>query len=238
MDKAKFAKRLRELRRERGFRRMEDFAEEYNKIYGTYTPESPYGGILGALKNYENPKKPELPSLERLCNICSLLKCNPSYLLCEYDECKIYDDQFIHDATGLSDYSIQQLKHFNSDQFPAGKKIIALLNWFLQDPRFTHQLTNAVSKYCDKVLAYQKGKKAYHSERFVASRLTKGNIAAEIAMRESGIINPTISDQSLSALSDLKDIALLQAHQSFDSVLDCLVFHHCRKNGCDIDGTH
>lgn len=238
MDKKEFARRLRDRRKKCNYKSMDDFAERYNREYGLYTAENPLGGILGALKNYENPNSPALPSIERLCNICKLLECSPSYLLCEYEECKTYDDQYIHETTGLSDYSIQQLKHYNSDQFPAGKQIIALLNWFLQDPRFTHQLTNSLAKYCNKMLDYQKGRKTYRSERFISSKLTKGSIASEIAMQESGVLKSTISDQELATLCDLKDIAHLQVQRSFDNVVDCLVFHHCKKNGCDIDGTY
>lgn len=81
---------------------------------------------LSALENGE-PKKLDFQVLLDLCN---LFDCEMGYLLCEYDECKTRDDQFIFEQTGLKRESINVLKEINSD--PKNySHIVELLNQFL-----------------------------------------------------------------------------------------------------------
>ena len=66
---------------------------------------------ISAVENGEGSKF----SLDFLLACCKLFDCDISYLLCEYDECQTKDNQFIHEATGLSEYAINQLKQFHND---------------------------------------------------------------------------------------------------------------------------
>ena len=82
------------------------------------------------------------------------------------------------------------------------------------------------------------GKKKYAEEQRHLSEMAQGDDIKELQLLMSGKFSPTISATDLSSLSDLKDIAHLQAQRALDNVLDCLVYHHCKKNGCDINGTY
>ena len=154
----------------------------------------------------------------------------------EFEECKNLDAQFIHDQTGLSEESIETLKALNS--YTEGSARLDLLNWLLNDPRFTYQLFDHVIKYCDRLLRFAESRKIYRNEQFLSSKLSKGDIGKEIQLKENGTISSTITQKDLATLADLKDVSHLQAQRAFDNVLDSLVFNHCKKNGCDLDGTY
>ena len=63
------------------------------------------------------------------------------------------DVDAICNYTGLSDTAIENLNAFraNSD---FGHHFLYLLNHFLLDPRFTHELTHRIIKYCNACLEY------------------------------------------------------------------------------------
>lgn len=46
---------------------------------------------------------------------CEIFDCDAAYLLCEYDECKTYDDQYIHKRTGLSETAILELRQLHAE---------------------------------------------------------------------------------------------------------------------------
>jgi len=189
---------------------------------------------ISAVENGEGTKL----TLDFLLTCCQIFDCDMSYLLCEYGECKTRDNQFIHETTGLSDYAINQLKRFHNDNLRNGQSILRLINWLMHDPRFTYQLTDSIIKYSIKFVEFELGKKKYAEEQRFLSEMAQGDEIEEMRLLMNGAFSPTISPSDLSSLCDLKDIAHLQAQRALDNVLDCLVYHHCKKNGCDINGTY
>lgn len=187
------------------------------------------------LSAIENGKEKKF-RLDILLSCCTLFNCDLGYLMGEFEECKNLDAQFIHDQTGLSEESIETLKALNS--YTEGSARLDLLNWLLNDPRFTYQLLDHVITYCDRLLRFAESRKIYRNEQFLSSKLSKGDIGKEIQLKESGTISSTITQKDLATLADLKDVSYLQAQRAFDNVLDSLVFNHCKKNGCDLDGTY
>jgi transcriptional regulator with XRE-family HTH domain len=87
--------------------------------------------------------------------LCDLFDCQVGYLLCEYDDCKIYDNQFIHDKTGLSEPAIQTLIFANDAAVPKFKIAINVLNELLSLPEFTINLMNEISVYWEKADQYE-----------------------------------------------------------------------------------
>lgn len=49
-----------------------------------------------------------------LVKLCKIFNCDMGFLLCEYDECKTRDLQYIHDVTGLSEETIRTLESWNN----------------------------------------------------------------------------------------------------------------------------
>lgn len=49
-----------------------------------------------------------------LVKLCKVFNCDMGFLLCEYDECKTRDLQYIHDVTGLSEETIRILESWNT----------------------------------------------------------------------------------------------------------------------------
>ena len=239
-DKAIFSKRLADRRKACGYETQTAFAKAFNERFRNgenLGGNNPTKGIYGTIKNYENPKNSGSPSLDRVLEMCSLLDCDIEYLLGGI-QCKTKDNQFIHDETGLSEYAINQLKQFHNDTLRNGQAILKLINWLMQDPRFTYQLTDRMIKYSIKFLEFEKGKKKYAEEQRHLREMAQGDEIKELQLLMNGNFPSTISATDLSSLSDLKDIAHLQAQRALDNVLDCLVYHHCKENGCDINGTY
>ena len=85
--------------------------------------------LVGTIKNYENGNYKGSPKLDIVNNLCKILKCDVDYLLGNMD-CKKHDIQFIHDETGLSEKTIENL--LNVNHHSKDKKITLLnLNYLL-----------------------------------------------------------------------------------------------------------
>lgn len=108
MDRRLFAKRLQQQRKACGYSSREDFAEAYNKRFGQYNPDNPYGGVLGTIKNYENPNHSGTPKLDIVDNMCSMLDCDIDFLL-GYIDLPHHEQQVVHDKVGLSETAVLRL---------------------------------------------------------------------------------------------------------------------------------
>lgn len=147
------------------------------------------------------------------------------------------DVDAICNYTGLSDTAIENLNTFSANG-DFGHHFLYLLNHFLLDPRFTHELTHRIIKYCNAYLEYQQGVIEHANHHTLISELTNDDLAIEIDLLQKGILTKSITNSELFKLSDLKDLSHFQVQRAFDNVLDCLTFHYCKKNGCDLDGTY
>lgn len=118
MDKKLFAKRLRDLRTDCGYKTQYALAKAYNERFGAKRKdeaggnEKEFGGILGTIKNYENDSHKGSPKLEIVCNLCEMLGCDVSYLVGDYDE-QDYPTHKICEATGLSKDAVNILVREN-----------------------------------------------------------------------------------------------------------------------------
>ena len=111
MNKELFCKRVVELRKAKGYKSQEAFAEAYNKMFKATNEDG--SGILGTIKNYENPNKKSVPSLEIVANICELLGCDIDYLTGRIEE-KSHEVKNICEYTGLSEEAVATLHFINS----------------------------------------------------------------------------------------------------------------------------
>lgn len=76
-------------------------------------------------------------SLDLILCLCDIFQCDVGYLLCEYDDCKTRDNQFIHDQTGLSEKTIASLSFLTMLQ---ADDECSFINGFLVSPYFVTAL--------------------------------------------------------------------------------------------------
>lgn len=76
-------------------------------------------------------------SLDLILCLCDIFQCDIGYLLCEYDDCKTRDNQFIHDQTGLSEEAIKSLSFLAILQLDDE---CSFINGFLTSPNFATAL--------------------------------------------------------------------------------------------------
>lgn len=82
-----------------------------------------------------------------LVGLAELFDCEISYLLCEHNECKTKDFQFIHDMTGLSESAINGLVEIKRDTI-LGDATVTLINSMLEDGQFLADATLAFYQIC------------------------------------------------------------------------------------------
>lgn len=136
MNRELFATRLYERRKKCGYSSREDFAEAYNKRYGKYDEDNPYGGVLGTLKKYENPFHSGMPRLDIVENMCEMLDCDIDYLLGKIDHPKHVYEAMYHDC-GLTDRATEQLVYWKR----MGK--MNVVNMILESANFDNALDHA-----------------------------------------------------------------------------------------------
>lgn len=88
------------------------------------------------LSALESGKKVQI-SLDLILCLCGIFQCDIGYLLCEYDDCKTRDNQFIHDKTGLSEKSIDRLSFLVALE---ANNELYFINNFLVSPFFATAL--------------------------------------------------------------------------------------------------
>lgn len=131
--------------------------------------------------------------------------------------------------TGLSQRSVEYLVH--SATYEQGNVRLSLLNWLIDDPRFSYQLLDEMAKYCMSSQQYAAALKKSKEETEELKKLSGGDEQKELKMLMSGEFTPTVSGKDLSTLSDLKDVHYLKSQRALDNVLDCLVYNHLKKCG-------
>lgn len=96
----KIGERIHKLRKEKPNMTMEELA-------------SAVGGITRQTVSKWEKGEGEI-TINDLVKLCKIFNCDMGYLLCEYDECKTRDLQYIHDVTGLSEETIRILESWNN----------------------------------------------------------------------------------------------------------------------------
>lgn len=95
---------------------------------------------IETVKNWEQGRNiPEFKTLEKLCNF---FQCDLDYLFDNLD-CKDHDTQFIHDETGLSEKSIEQLRFLSLfDSALAAEQDLDTINILLE--QLSSQYNNVI----------------------------------------------------------------------------------------------
>ena len=106
MNKELFSRRLKETRRDAGYKSQESFAEAYNRRFRA--DDISGSGIWGTVKNYENPNKGGTQQLDIVANMCDILGCDIDYLAGRMDY-KAQNQKYICAETGLSAEAVEVL---------------------------------------------------------------------------------------------------------------------------------
>lgn len=176
--------------------------------------ENEYGYKISrqALSDIEKGNSTRAFTVDLIDIFCEMFGCDGAYLLCEYDNCKTYNNQFIHSQTGLSDMVIKHLHEFTT--YHQGKIRIAVIDYFLQDIRFTYGLTDMIDDYFSKYDRYETKKKIYFQEDEKQRKLEFDEFLTYI---------PVISRQKLKEYEDVKDSAHFNVQKQFDNILEDLM---------------
>lgn len=93
-------------------------------------------------------------SIAKLTALCEEFQCSISYLMGEYNF-RNYDSKFICEQTGLSEESIERLRHWNTlalkpyKGFAWARNAIRAINDLLYcDTFFSHDVLNQIANYC------------------------------------------------------------------------------------------
>lgn len=122
--------RIKGLRKERGW--------SQDQLIDVLQDKVPIGrNTLSSIEN-GNAKHFELSLLTALCEV---FDCEMGYILCEYNNCKTRDFQFIHDTTGLSEPAIKRLASFDTKTIDGSAKA-ALISSMLEDEQFLTEAAN------------------------------------------------------------------------------------------------
>lgn len=101
------------------------------------------------------------PSLEDMVNLCDIFNCELGYLLCEFDDCKTYDEQFCHDFLGISPDSVNKLIEWKNNSLK--RKNLSGLDVVLSCVNFDSAL-GQVNEYENNTQTYSFLQKRYNKE--------------------------------------------------------------------------
>lgn len=127
-------------------------------------------------------KGDSFPSLEDMLNLCNVFHCELGYLLCEFDDCKTYDEQFCHEFLGISPDSVSRLIEWKNS--PQKSKKLYGLDVLLKCVNFDNAL-GQVKEYEKATQTYSFLQKRYNKEVEKAGKEYATNIALhELLTRE------------------------------------------------------
>ena len=142
-DFEKIGKRIKDERKALGISSLDKMSEKLDNDYS-------YKISRQALSDIEKGRNTRAFTVDLIDIFCEMFQCDAAYLLCEYDDCKTYDKQFIHDETGLSEKAIEKVCYFNAH----AKHYIEPLNIILKSPSFESAL-HRIPKYMADVQAFE-----------------------------------------------------------------------------------
>lgn len=137
-DFVKIGERIKSERKTMGVS-LDEMSEKIENNYG-------YKISRQALSDIEKGNSTKAFTVDLIDIFCEMFDCDAAYLLCEYDDCKTYNNQFIHDQTGLSKDAINKLKGYNRQM----RYYIESLNILLVSVNFEHALYY-INKYIKAV---------------------------------------------------------------------------------------
>lgn len=142
-DFEKIGERIKNERKTMGISSLEEMSEKIENSYG-------YKISRQALSDIEKGNNTKAFTVDLVDIFCEMFDCDAAYLLCEYDDCKTYDNQFIHNQTGLSENAINYLH-----ETARSKRYIEIINnIFLKYGNFDNALFH-IDKYMENVSLYQ-----------------------------------------------------------------------------------
>lgn len=118
---------------------LDEMSEKIENNYG-------YKISRQALSDIEKGNSTKAFTVDLIDIFCEMFDCDAAYLLCGYDDCKTYNNQFIHDQTGLSKDAINKLEGYNRQMHYC----IESLNILLVSANFEHALYY-INKYIKAV---------------------------------------------------------------------------------------
>ena len=203
-DFVKIGERIKNERKTMGVS-LDEMSEKIENNYG-------YKISRQALSDIEKGKNTKAFTVDLVDIFCEMFDCDAGYLLYEYNDCKTYNNQFIHTQIGLSDMVLKRLHEFTT--YHQGKIRIAVIDFFLQDIRFTYRLTDMINDYFGKYDRYETKKKIFFQEDEEQRKLE---------FDEFLMYTPTISRQKLKEYEDVKDATHFNVQKEFDNILEDLM---------------
>ncbi len=120
---------------------LDEMSEKIENNYG-------YKISRQALSDIEKGNSTKAFTVDLIDIFCEMFDCDAAYLLCEYNDCKTYNNQFIHNETGLSEISINYLR-----DKARSKKYSNILGIFLKYGNFDNSLYH-INNYMEAVRLY------------------------------------------------------------------------------------
>ena len=189
-----------------------------NKNGKRYTQESfaeAFGVSVDTVKNWEQGRT--APSIDTLIELCDFFECDMDYLFGTLD-CKTHDVQFIHEYIGLSEEAIKRLHGFTS--YYQGKIRLAVIDFFLQDIRFSHGLTDMINDYFGKYDQYKNKEQIF---------LLEDKEQKKLEFKELLEYVPTVSRSKLGEYRNVRDAAHFNIQKEFDTILENLMKYLYKK---------
>lgn len=196
-----------------------------NAGYTQKTFSEKFGISIETVKNWEQGRNvPEIETIEKL---CGFFDCDIDYLFNTID-CRNHDLQFIHQYTGLSEVAIKQLHHFTT--YRQGKVRLAIIDYFLQDAKFSFGLIDNINEYYSRYDYFSIGKEQYFRESEQLNNLAGDNLIKMIELQESGKFVQSVNKHELTERKNAKDAAQFRIIKLFDDILENLVEYFYQKN--------
>ena len=170
-----------------------------------------------------------IPDAQTLAQIAKTCKVSSDYLLGLSDtKSPDPDIRTVVEFTGLSELAIDRIKTLG-DLDTEQNKYVETLNHFLEEPSslgFFVKVQNFLFASSELNIA----KSTNQSEIELLWSKTGGDIAKEIALRESGEVSITYTTMDLNEMEDVKDLALLRTQRAFDNILNKLDYYFSKAS--------
>lgn len=156
---------------------------------------------------------------------CDYFKCSADYLF-GYISSPTHEETDIKKETGLSEKAIKQLHGFT--KYRQGKIRLAIIDYFLQNIKFSHKLADSINLYYDRYYKFEVGKETFSKETERLNNLACDDLIKMFELYDE--FHKTIDSDKLKEREGAKDAVHFQIVKLFDDVLEELVKYFYRKN--------